>query len=74
MAAGTAVDGHPHDLLLGVEVECAGSPRASTNLKRESWKYPTYGSHALRLAAVVGALVSGVVIDAAIEPSDWGTL
>src|SRR3954449_3166348 len=41
---------------------CAGAPGASsTNLKRESWKYPTYGSHALKSGAVFGAAVVGVV-------------
>ena len=53
-------------------------PTASTNLKRESWKYPTYGSQALSddastgavvsLIGVVGSLTAGVVC-VTIEPS-----
>jgi hypothetical protein len=41
---------------------CAGvPPLASTNLKRESWKYPTNGSQAVTDAAVFGAAPAGVV-------------
>ena len=45
----------------------------STNLNRDSWKYPTYGSHALSDAALSGASVFGVVI-VLVVPSDCLTL
>ena len=52
-------------------------PLASTNLKRESWKYPMYRSHALSDAAKFGAFCSfcGVagslsgVVTVTIDPS-----
>src|SRR3954453_7808901 len=45
----------------------------STNLKRESWKDPTYGSHAVCDAAALGGVVFGVVW-VTTEPSDSFTL
>src|SRR3954454_19127133 len=50
-----------------------GLTTSSTNLKRDSWKEPMYGSHADSEAAEFGAFVVGVVC-VTVVPSDSLTL
>src|SRR3954470_12725169 len=71
---------HSWRLLLTRRICCSevmsrdgGLTPSSTSLKRESWKYPTYGSHADCDAAAFGGVVVGVVW-VTIEPSESLTL
>src|SRR3954469_23088543 len=66
---------HSWRLLLTRRICCSelrsrrGPLASSTNLKRESWKYPTYGSHADSEGAAFGTVVLGVVC-VTTDPSD----
>src|SRR3954471_6662441 len=70
---------HSWRLLLTRRICCSvlrsrcGPVASSTNLKRESWKYPTYGSHADTAGAEFGGVELGVVC-VTIVPSESLTL